>query len=1363
MTEGYSTREALSVLYDELTAEVDKYEDETKHKKWRSYLSLFHHAHIKSAFHWTSLLLLLGLCIALFVAFIISNVNDEDVSGRGWWMAEVVVILLTVTTNICFNIWNGKQAHEELIYVTRLSLSKLEECIDNNTWNNSNYPTLHAPISPCVSLQWTIRDKEVVNLPTTLLVQGDIILLRPGQEAPAECREVEESNEGQDTFLKMGDVYSPQGEDYTEEIKGPHGKSPLTSKQFILLETPFIKHIRLILEDSTRRPVSNTEKVRYIICSKWLEHRILPVVLILVLITNVLRLVYLKGHSGHWAEMILVLPSHTLLPLLPLLFPLAWRLLNFYGQARVFTVFSVAKDTKVTCEDSFSTNSTISVDEARVDMDWTLVRDWFWLVLSGRAPAPTRRVNISHILGSVTSLCCVDKKGLLSWPNPSAEKVFFLSSHDKGNPTIDISSTDNDKKKEGNDTKPALVKAYESPSHVEVLDLTHDSKNVFGLRFDDPTWKNHLNSLKPLGLNILLNTCNIKTVEWYTQFTDHVASEALENEETVAVVNRRCLCELARQIGFSDKAMDIFTLERILGMYKHVHPDESAKERLHRAKSFIQHKIPMPNLVSVVVREKASGLGQVLSQGTADLLLACCSDYWDGEDVSVLTESDRKKILDFYHRTSMASYCTAFSYRPLTQHISPHLDNLYIQLSHGGNVIFNSCSETQRDSNTDSNTDLVHETRLLSDSSRAFSVDSLFDTTSISSIEDIPGCCQAQNNQIFIGMVSMQYQARQEVVQLIEKLEVACIRFVHFSQENEVRSRVFAEKMGLEAGWNCHISMLSDPALKGETAASSAADLPHRMSRYSSRNSSDTVAKDTNMVSSTYKHSQDSMHSRCQSAPSIVNLNSSQVRFEMTTDTSSSEPRSPRVYIGERTPLTTDGEDEEEVLFTNTELSKSYSSQCNTNQDLDNITDIESRHASSYFTENTDSLTGALDNRAKLPRGIENIRPHLQTVDNVPLLVNLFTDCTTHTTQEMMKIMQEFGEVVMCVGSSNNINNTAIFLQADCSLALEPLYPQVCAVDSLMTKPWKEDQLTPMQLASTLISIPCPLTFRKEDNISLIKLIAEARSFLMSSRNCFYLMLCYHLSLSLVQLLGSMVLLPPVLASQHLLWILFIVIPFLSLSMMGLPVDPRVMNNATTHNSEYITKDVVQQFLLYFVTRFVPAGLVCLLCYGLTLHSFCAGDHTPQPSCAIFAFGANSSSQLWYDKYSGGLVLAQNVFTFYLVFYFVVISVSFVHWSDHIWQQNPLTNRLWVCTVLLLICGQVVLFVCDMSIRGAGQHRLMSLGSVHPAVWGIGFSFPLVILFINELVKRHEVKLYSRYQKRTRLHFGTKLGMNSPF
>lgn len=77
-----------------------------------------------------------------------------------------------------------------------------------------------------------------------------------------------------------------------------------------------------------------------------------------------------------------------------------------------------------------------------------------------------------------------------------------------------------------------------------MLDITHDPNNAFGLQLDDPNWCRFLPNLKPLGLGILLNTCNTKAQEEYTQFCDHIACESLHNEAAVPVVNKRCLCEL---------------------------------------------------------------------------------------------------------------------------------------------------------------------------------------------------------------------------------------------------------------------------------------------------------------------------------------------------------------------------------------------------------------------------------------------------------------------------------------------------------------------------------------------------------------------------------------------------------------------------------------------------------------------------------------------------------------------------------------------------------------------------------------------------------------------------------------------------
>lgn len=57
----------------------------------------------------------------------------------------------------------------------------------------------------------------------------------------------------------------------------------------------------------------------------------------------------------------------------------------------------------------------------------------------------------------------------------------------------------------------------DSPSGTvaEVLDLTHHHDNPFKVHFDDTSWKEYITNIKPLGLAILLNTCNLETqVTW---------------------------------------------------------------------------------------------------------------------------------------------------------------------------------------------------------------------------------------------------------------------------------------------------------------------------------------------------------------------------------------------------------------------------------------------------------------------------------------------------------------------------------------------------------------------------------------------------------------------------------------------------------------------------------------------------------------------------------------------------------------------------------------------------------------------------------------------------------------------------------
>lgn len=67
----------------------------------------------------------------------------------------------------------------------------------------------------------------------------------------------------------------------------------------------------------------------------------------------------------------------------------------------------------------------------------------------------------------------------------------------------------------------------------------------------------------------------------------------------------------------------------------------SRKDRLARSLSLPKLKFPFPNMVGVCVQESNSGRFQLLSQGTGEILLDACVDYWNGVDLCPLTLADR--------------------------------------------------------------------------------------------------------------------------------------------------------------------------------------------------------------------------------------------------------------------------------------------------------------------------------------------------------------------------------------------------------------------------------------------------------------------------------------------------------------------------------------------------------------------------------------------------------------------------------------------------------------------------------------------------------------------------------------------------
>ena len=79
-------------------------------------------------------------------------------------------------------------------------------------WEESHYPDLYMPYSPCISMQWCYRDGRLVNLPWSFLVPGDVIVLIPAQKIISKCYLVNVSVTGlrNSVFLALHPTYSAE-------------------------------------------------------------------------------------------------------------------------------------------------------------------------------------------------------------------------------------------------------------------------------------------------------------------------------------------------------------------------------------------------------------------------------------------------------------------------------------------------------------------------------------------------------------------------------------------------------------------------------------------------------------------------------------------------------------------------------------------------------------------------------------------------------------------------------------------------------------------------------------------------------------------------------------------------------------------------------------------------------------------------------------------------------------------------------------------------------------------------------------------------------------------------------------------------
>ena len=103
----------------------------------------------------------------------------------------------------------------------------------------------------------------------------------------------------------------------------------------------------------------------------------------------------------------------------------------------------------------------------------------------------------------------------------------------------------------------------------------------------------------------------------------------------------------------------------------------------------------------------------------------------------------------------------------------------------------------------------------------------------------------------------------------------------------------------------------------------------------------------------------------------------------------------------------------------------------------------------------------------------------------------------------------------------------------------------------------------------------------------------------------------------------------------------------------------------------------------------------------------------------------------------------------------VITSLSYVSRTDHLWQYKVWRSWHIMAASLVVVLVQLFYFLARMI--------PMHLHTLPLWAWVMHLGSIPLVLVVNELVKRHEIKLNIRFQKRARLDFNTKLGINSPF
>lgn len=377
---------------------------------------------------------------------------------------------------------------------------------------------------------------------------------------------------------------------------------------FEVLETPLESILHTALDPSPR-PKSLMQK-QLLVIHKLIFSKLVLGIVLLAFAINLLRYVLkevLQLHNpSQGLEQLLALPIYAALPLLPLSLPTLLQISKAYTNATILVLFNTLQISKTEYEDDQDVDEfdveapppTKNVNIARKDV-WK--RFWRLLTRWGDGGQDfddglTRSTNLVESLGGITVICSIDKEGTIATAFPAVEQVLIAT--------------------EGEETV--------------VLDVLEDELSPNGMRFEDKDWDNYIQSLKPIGLNQLLNT-NCGSLSAPRRREAHRKCNTMHYHSRTRAAQQTCLCRLGKEVGFTNEALYPFTLQKEILCY---HPYLPMPPMTFGKLATYE----IPTMLSTIYHEKGSDGYMVLTDGHVECVVECCTEYWDGAGLQELNE-----------------------------------------------------------------------------------------------------------------------------------------------------------------------------------------------------------------------------------------------------------------------------------------------------------------------------------------------------------------------------------------------------------------------------------------------------------------------------------------------------------------------------------------------------------------------------------------------------------------------------------------------------------------------------------------------------------------------------------------------------